>query len=97
MTIGQVITTTGNDPSRPQEERQKVAQAVLDRLRANDGCEGAYIFGDPSTGETISFNLWRDEAALKAAAEHQAQEMAAARAEGIEISEPKVFQLIAKV
>ena len=93
MTIAQVFTAEANEGLPTPVALEEVAK----RQMAVDGCEGVYIFGDPATGENISFTLWRDEAAMKAAAAYQEEEIANAKnaTPAVQVGAPKIYQLLA--
>jgi hypothetical protein len=96
MTIAQVFTTAGANEGPVAEPGW--LEEVVKRQVALDGCEGLYIFGDPATGEGVSFTLWRDEAAMKAAAAYQEEEIANAKnaTPAVQVSAPKIYQLLAR-
>ena len=94
MTIAQVFTATWADGSLPTPD---ALEQLAKRQMAVDGCEGIYMFGDRATGESISFTLWRDDAAMNAAAAYQEEEIENAKnaTPAAQISAPRIYQLLA--
>lgn len=76
----------------PEATRQ-FAEAAMAEARAMDGCEGLVAVTDPSTGESISITLFRDQAALDAAQAWVDQKLSETEAlEGHPTAEaPRVF------
>jgi hypothetical protein len=106
MTIAQVFTAQVSATAGANEgpvadpvwlELKGQLEELVKRQVAVDGCEGLYCFGDPATGEGISFTLWRDEAAMKAAAAYQEEEIANAKnaTPAVQVGAPKIYQLLA--
>jgi hypothetical protein len=50
----------------PPDEAAKMTEAT----KALDGCEHIYMLANGQTGEGMVVIVWRDEAAMKAAADH---------------------------
>jgi hypothetical protein len=98
--IAQVRTLPGPDtqPSAEQAEAgRKVAQEACDRQRAVDGCEGVVVLGSPGA-PSLALTFWRDEAAMKAGASAQAEEISAAQQANPampHIPEPEVLEVLA--
>jgi hypothetical protein len=92
--IAQVRDTSGR-PGSALEGAQKTAGDAARNQRAVDGCEGIYMFGDTTTGQVISFVLWRDEAAMQADLARQEKDLAAAKEldPSITISEGRIYQI----
>jgi hypothetical protein len=63
--IAQVVK--GVMPAGPlSDEMRKYVVETLAQARQADGCEGLITLSEPSRGETLSINLFRDQAALDA-------------------------------
>ena len=79
------------------EEATRFAQDAAKRQRDVDGCEGIFMMANPSTGEGLAVTLWRDEAAMKAAASFQEEEIASAKAQnpGMDVPAPTVYEVFA--
>jgi len=79
------------------EEATRWAQGAAKRQRDVDGCEGIFMMANPATGEGLAVTLWRDEAAMKAAAGFQDEEIARAKAQpgGVEVPAPTVYEVFA--
>jgi len=79
--IAQVFRLPGPPPgAQPPEDGPMNLPDVVKRQRAVDGCEGIYIMGSPSTGDgMLAITWWRDEAAMKAGAWYQEDEIASAK------------------
>ena len=61
--IAQVVR--GKIPTGPvTDEMRTYVVETLARARQADGCEGLITLVDPTTGETLSINLFHDQAAL---------------------------------
>jgi hypothetical protein len=70
MSVAQVLNTSGGPggPPPPGAELPPEMDKLLAATKALDGLEHIYVMGNEGTGQTIL--VWRDEAAMKAAAEH---------------------------
>jgi hypothetical protein len=79
------------------EEAQQFAQDAAKRQRDVDGCEGIFMMSDPSTGEGLAVTLWRDEAAMKAAAAYQEEEISSAKKlnPSMVVPAPTVYEVFA--
>jgi quinol monooxygenase YgiN len=68
MSIAQVLNVSGGPQAdaTPPEEAAKMTEAT----KALDGCVHIYMLGNSQTGEGMVVIAWRDEAAMKAAADH---------------------------
>jgi quinol monooxygenase YgiN len=62
--IAQVHTGSGTPGAVPTDEQRKFVEDALAQGRAQDGCEATISLADPTTGDTLVINLFRDEAAL---------------------------------
>ena len=98
--LAQVFITSGTTPVPDTAAMQKIAEEAAVNQRAVDGCEGIYILTDPSSGDGLAFVLWRDEGAMKASADHQVKEIAAAKeatppGATMNVSTPKVYEVSA--
>jgi hypothetical protein len=68
MSIAQVLQLSGGPRAGspvPQE-----ANKMTDITKALDGCEHIYSMADSQTGEGMAIIVWRDDRAMKAAADH---------------------------
>jgi len=94
--IAQVFTTTA-EASPQSEDMQKWVQEIAEKQRAVDGCEGIYILGNPTGNDTLSFVIWRDEAAMKAASDQQAEDINEAKQQNraTVVDAPKVYAVVA--
>jgi hypothetical protein len=72
MSIAQVLNVSGGPQAgaTPPEDAAKMAEAT----KALDGCEHIYMLANTQTGEGMVIMAWRDEAAMKAAAGHIAED-----------------------
>jgi len=93
--IAQVFKTSGSPPQT--EDNLKTSQAVMERLRAVDGCEGMYALVDRTTGDGLALALWRDEAAMKAATGAQAAELADSKTTNptVKVGKAEIYEVIA--
>src|ERR1700730_17107781 len=62
--IAQVVMATA--PTPITDEARKAAADMGSQARQSDGCEGILTLVDPTTGEAVQINLFRDRAALDA-------------------------------
>jgi hypothetical protein len=68
VSVAQVLNVSGGPPAEatPPDEAAKMTEAT----KALDGCEHIYMLANSQTGEGMVVIAWRDEAAMKAAADH---------------------------
>jgi hypothetical protein len=68
MSIAQVLNVSGGPQAgaTPPEEAVKMTEAT----KALDGCEHIYMMADSQTGDGMAIIVWRDDVAMKAAADH---------------------------
>jgi hypothetical protein len=98
--IAQVRTLPATDtqPTADQVEAgRKAGQEACTRQRAIDGCEGVVVLGNRGV-PSLALTFWRDEAAMKAGAADQADEIASAQQANPampHIPEPDVLEVIA--
>ena len=62
--IAQVVTATA--PTPITDEARKTAKEMSSQVRVVDGCEGILSLVDPTTGEVLQINLFRDQTTLDA-------------------------------
>jgi hypothetical protein len=72
-------------------------QDVAKRQRDVDGCEGIYIVGNSSAGDILAVTLWRDEAAMRAGAGYQEEEIASAKQanQAMDVPAPTIYEVLA--
>ena len=88
MSVAQVLNVSGaNVSDTPPEEATKMAVAI----KAMDGCEHIYALGNTTGGPGLSILVWRDEAAMKAAAEQMASDEAQLQGMGITVTHAEVY------
>jgi hypothetical protein len=89
--IAQVWTSTG--PAGPEsDEMHKFVSDVLTEARGFDGCEAIVTLRDPTTGEAMAINLFRDQAAMDAFQKVSDERKAEAeKVGGGKIAAPRVF------
>jgi hypothetical protein len=68
MSIAQVLHISGGPEygATPPPETVKMTEAT----KALDGCEHIYSMASSQTGQGMAVIVWRDETAMKAAADH---------------------------
>ena len=68
MSIAQVLNLSGGPGagSAVPEEANKIVEIT----KALDGCEHIYSMANNQTGDGMAIIVWRDQAAMKAAADH---------------------------
>ncbi len=99
-TVAQVFRLPSvNAPANAEQVKaaRKLAQDALDRQQAIDGCAGCAVLGNGGVA-SMAFTFWRDEDAMKAAADHQAGERAQAQQADPSlppVPEPDVLEVIA--
>jgi len=75
-------------------EQADRAREVLGATRQLDGCEGVLLVGNTESREAIGIALWRDEAALEAAAAKIAGDTKEAEGMGIVVDPIKFYDLV---
>jgi hypothetical protein len=72
MSIAQLMNVSGGPQpgAAPPDDAAKMAEAT----KALDGCEHIYMMANSRTGEGMVVIAWRDETAMKAAADHIAND-----------------------
>jgi heme-degrading monooxygenase HmoA len=96
--IAQVFRMSGPPPgAQPSEEMQGIVRDTAKRQGDVEGCEGILMMRNPATGENLHVTLWRDEAAMKAGARYQDEEIANAkkRNPSMEVPAPTIFEVFA--
>jgi len=68
MSIAQVLHISGGPA--PTSAVPEEATKMTDATKALDGCEHIYSMANTQTGDAMAIIVWRDEAAMKAAADH---------------------------
>jgi len=69
--LAQVLNVSGTS-TVPDETALAKTQPMAEVSRKLDGCEGLYAMTDSASGSGITIILWRDQAAMQAAADHLA-------------------------
>jgi hypothetical protein len=87
MSIAQVSTISGDLADPPSEEMTKRAEAI----KAIDGCEHVYGLRNSSGGPGLGILIWRDRAAMDAAAAQMAENRAEMQALGITITTDALY------
>jgi hypothetical protein len=67
MSVAQVLNTAGGNPAEPPPPE---ALAMTEATKSLDGCEHIYVLGNTAGGPGMAIIVWRDEMAMKAAADH---------------------------
>ena len=83
MSVAQVLNTSGGNPAEPPPPE---AQAMAEATKALDGCEHIYVLGNTSGGPGMAIIVWRDEVAMKAAADHIAADNTKLQGMGLSVS-----------
>ena len=83
MSIAQILNTSGGNPG---EAPPPDAQAMADATKALDGCEHIYVLGNSSGGPGMAIIVWRDEVAMKTAADHIAADNTKLEGMGLNVS-----------
>ena len=68
MSIAQVLHVSGGPEVGTTQPPETVK--MTEATKALDGCEHIYSMANTQTGEGMAVIVWRDETALKAAADH---------------------------
>ena len=88
MSVAQVLNVSGaNVNDTPPEEAVKMADAI----KAMDGCEHIYTLGNTSGGPGITVLVWRDKAAMEAAAAQRASDETQLKGMGITITAGEIY------
>jgi hypothetical protein len=96
MSIAQLSNISVTDDFRanpPSEEMRKRAEAI----RAIDGCEHVYSLRNTNGGASVSILIWRDQAALEAAAAQIASNRAEVQALGMTITTEAVYDVFTEL
>jgi hypothetical protein len=96
MPIAQVSNISVTDDFRanpPTEEITKRAEAI----RAIDGCEHVYALRNSTGGPGLGILIWRDQAALDAAADQIASNRAEVQALGMTITTTAVYDVFTEL
>jgi hypothetical protein len=89
--IAQVFETTGQ-MGEPTDEFRKWAEEALAEGRKMDGNEGTLSLVDPTTGEGLVINLFRDQAAMDAFQAYSNEKIAEGeKLSGGKVREPHVY------
>jgi len=88
--IAQVWTSTG-PAGPPSAEVRRFIDEVLAQARAFDGCEAVMTLADPSTGESLAINLFRDRAAMDAFQAFSKEKSAESESHGAKVGAPHVY------
>ena len=90
--IAQVFNLPG-PPAGPTPGLGSVAQAAMKETRNADGCEGLYLLTSREGGPGYAIVLWRDEAALDAMRQREAEHLDEIREETPELPEVAPAQI----
>ena len=93
--IAQVTTATAPPPIT--DEMRKSIEEMSSQVRQSDGCEGILTLVDPTTGEALNINLFRDQAALDAFEELRQKLIKDAEDLGATVPEPHVYEVFVRL
>jgi hypothetical protein len=94
MSVAQVLNTSGGNSAEPPPPE---AQAMTDATKALDGCEHIYVLGNSSGGPGMAIIVWRDEVAMKAAADHIAADNAKLEGMGLTVTVGATYDTFAEL
>jgi hypothetical protein len=91
--IAQVLSTSAS-ASFTDETRAFIAE-VAAKARQADGCEGIVVLIDPITGNGLTINLFRDEAAAHAfdARRQELTKEAEEKVGGASVGQPRLYEV----
>lgn len=78
-------------------ETPQVAQDAAKRQRDVEGCEGIFIMRNRASQDMLAVTLWRDEAAMKAGAGYQQEEIGEAQKlnPSMQVPSPQIYEVVA--
>jgi hypothetical protein len=95
MSIAQVLNTSAAAAvgTTPPPEATK----MTDRIKAMDGCEHVYALGNASGGPGLAILIWRDKAAMEAAAAQMAADTSQLQGMGLTVTDNTVYDTFAEL
>jgi hypothetical protein len=86
-----VVHNTKSAPGGMTAEMRKFAEDAIAQARSFDGCEAVISASDPGTGDSVTVNVFRDEAAMRAFQEMERKLIAEAGTLGAEVDAGRTY------
>jgi hypothetical protein len=86
-----VIHPSRSSPGAMPDDLRTFAEGAVAEARKRDGCEACISVRDPATGESVTLNLFRDQAALEAFQAFENEKIAEAEALGVPVDPGRVY------